>query len=108
MKRLLRMATVACLAISPFAAETFAAEAPNGPGGLCGGIAGFRCRPGLYCETDADAHCGGGDMTGTCRKRPTVCTRIFKPVCGCDRKTYGNDCERQTAGVGKLNDGACE
>jgi hypothetical protein len=28
-------------------------------------------------------------------------------VCGCDQKTYGNDCARQAAGVSKLSEGAC-
>lgn len=44
---------------------------------------------------------------GSCEVRPEVCTREFKPVCGCDNKTYGNDCERRVAGVSLKAQGEC-
>jgi hypothetical protein len=44
---------------------------------------------------------------GTCVTEPTTCSPIYTFVCGCDGVTYGNDCERQAAGVSKLHDGGC-
>ena len=35
------------------------------------------------------------------------CPYIWKPVCGCDRKTYANECEASRAGVTKWTSGAC-
>src|SRR5690242_3490805 len=36
-------------------------------GGMCGGIAGFSCAEGLYCNFPQTAQCGAADQTGTCR-----------------------------------------
>ena len=77
-----------------------------GPGKQCGGFPGIPCDAGLFCQNPPGT-CGVIDVGGRCVKVRRVCGRIYRPVCGCDGKTYGNDCERQMAMVSKNHNGAC-
>ena len=87
-----------------------AGECSTTPGGdegdMCGGIAGLPCDKGLFCEPPP-ASCRVADVAGVCKRIPQVCTADIRPVCGCDGKTYGNDCARQVAGVALNHQGAC-
>ena len=78
-------------------------------GDACGGFAANvrPCAPGLVCDGPFPELACAPDVGGTCQVRPEVCDLIYAPVCGCDLKTYGNDCQRQAAGVSKLSNGAC-
>ena len=76
-------------------------------GKTCGGVAGVKCAAGEFCDLLAGS-CNVSDATGTCVLNVGGgCIASVQPVCGCNGKTYNNDCERQVAGVSKQADGAC-
>lgn len=52
-----------------------------------------ECSPEDYCDA---ATCGG---VGMCTPRPTRCSSVIDPVCGCDGRSYGNACLAAQAGV---------
>jgi hypothetical protein len=75
-------------------------------GESCGGFTGARCDKGLWCDP-LPGSCGSGEPIGTCVKVGRFCPQVVMKVCGCNGKTYNNDCKRQQQKVGKRHDGAC-
>lgn len=39
--------------------------------------------------------------------RPCYCMKIYRPVCGEDKRTYGNSCEAECMGNKSWAEGAC-
>jgi hypothetical protein len=76
----------------------------------CSATTGVACDKGLWCEPPA-GKCAA--TTGVCVTVPRLCiarkkSRNFRPVCGCNRKTYSSDCFRRAYKVAKFRDGKCE
>lgn len=109
---LLMAGTVSGAASSPRLAVSEAYTPVKGkPGGRVGDACGSRgippCAAPLFCKWEPAASCGRFDAPGICTKKPDACIALYKPVCGCDRKTYGNACEASHAGVSVDYEGVC-
>ncbi|HEY2775894.1 MAG TPA: hypothetical protein VGK20_17765 [Candidatus Binatia bacterium] len=62
------------------------------------------CAAGFFCQCPV-ATCDTAG--GTCTQKPQVCPDVYAPVCGCDGKTYPNDCWREAAGTCSSRPGDC-
>lgn len=85
----------------PMCAVCYGSCQPKTPGACS---SSKDCLEGSYCHFD-NGSCG--KHAGMCKPRPSGCYALYKPVCGCDGKTYGNDCMAWSKGISIAYLGAC-
>jgi hypothetical protein len=83
--------------------QTGGTTGTGGTGGADSICGGKSCAGPEFCDAQPGL-CGAADLSGTC---VVAVGCAVGPVCGCDGKTYSNDCQRILFHVYKESDGAC-
>lgn len=76
-------------------------------GALCGTRGAPECPEGQFCDFPDGSDCGATDRGGRCVAKPEMCTREFRPVCGCDGQTHPTACVAHSNGVSVAHEGEC-
>ena len=50
----------------------------------------LSCDPAQFCDLKTEGSSCSAATSGSCTEKPSVCTRDYRPVCGCDGVTWWN------------------
>eukprot|EP01090_Pellita_catalonica_P005541 TRINITY_DN1561_c0_g1_i4.p1 TRINITY_DN1561_c0_g1~~TRINITY_DN1561_c0_g1_i4.p1 ORF type:complete len:793 (-),score=100.42 TRINITY_DN1561_c0_g1_i4:103-2481(-) len=64
-----------------------------------------QCGENRYCYF---SQCNSDQNEGVCKTQRQNCAAVYDPVCGCDGKTYSNQCSAAAARVSVKHKGECE
>jgi hypothetical protein len=73
----------------------------------CGKDSPVKCAEDEYCRSAPDSACGPTAVGAVCHYREEGCADLYHGVCGCDNRTYGNDCAAHVLGVAIKHEGNC-
>lgn len=76
-------------------------------GKLCGTRGAGECEADQFCNFEPDKDCGATDRGGMCETTPKGCPKNILWVCGCDNRSYTNECVAHSAGVSVKHEGTC-